>query len=473
MSLIANTKKSVTDARVLFEMDVLLVNTQWINIGAGIYTVNFDNTYVYVDSSLLGGFTIQSFAYIGSVFVDGLPMTKTTALSILTTTDRIFYFDKAANSLYLRCINSDAPRLHTIHLGDVQGYSYHDFQPLGSEIPYEGRLKSIPTISKKRDPIYFGKLAYPSGTVSLQNGDGALDRFAADNNIYGSPARLLFGYADVQYDDYISFYRGMIGKVTIAEDTVSVSVADQRKQFTKPITYTCTNKNALEAIEEIFSANYSYDYSSTYYDTAAWAIAKALVGNISVTMYEEDTAINVIEAICKSVFGIFDLTGDGKFTFKVIDTSASAETTIRKADILNKFSIVYDPTEVISSIAVSFAVDLNPDSSTDRTWLIDQTRQSAIFIKYKIDNQKDFETWLVDEVAAAAFADRIMDYVQDVHGTFSITVPIKYYQLKIGSLVDVEINRQVKTWLGTTKCEVMGITYNLSAVTMDLSLRIV
>ena len=68
--------RSVNPLRVLLQLDISKINTQWINAGAGIWYVNFDATYPEVDSSLLDGFTAQSFGDIGSLIVDTTNYTK-------------------------------------------------------------------------------------------------------------------------------------------------------------------------------------------------------------------------------------------------------------------------------------------------------------------------------------------------------------------------------------------------------------
>ena len=65
-----------------------------------------------------------------------------------------------------------------------------------------------------------------------------------------------------------------------------------------------------------------------------------------------------------------------------------------------------------------------------------------------------------------------MAYAKDVHGIFSIDVPMKYYNVAFGGVVNIELNRQNATMLGIKKCEIISKTYNLESENINLNLRI-
>ena len=93
--------------------------------------------------------------------------------------------------------------------------------------------------------------------------------------------------------------------------------------------------------------------------------------------------------------------------------------------------------------------------------------------KYKVYREQGFNTYLPDSTAAQAFANTIMAYAKDIHGQFSIDVPMKYYNVAFGGVVNTELNRQNATMLGIKKCEIIGKTYNLESENINLNLRIV
>jgi len=307
---------------VLFELDVLKLNFQWVNRGAGIWAVNLDGIYDWIDPDLLVHFGFQALNPVGSVQVDTQIQTKVATLELVTTTPESWYYDNAANTLYCHIVNNDHPELHRMFVGVINGFSYGETMPVDSLITYQGRIDSVPDIGRSRDPLFFGKLSYNSGSVNLINGDGYFDTFAEDNNIYGNPARLRYGDASKTIDDYETIFTGFIENVDISETSAGFTLTDRRKQLTREAAYSCTAKNALDAILELLLQEYGYQYTVAYFDKTAWDAATAVAPNVTIDYDDESKlpVIEIIEEICRSLFGIFDITPEGLFTFAYIGT---------------------------------------------------------------------------------------------------------------------------------------------------------
>lgn len=381
--------------------------------------------------------------------------------------------------------------------GVTRGYSFNEFTPVGSTIPYQGRIKSIFSLTKDRDPMFFGKMAYQGGTISLINGDGEFDQYAADAGfvplvfdgswvydgsqtwdgvkipgIYGGVIRVKFGYADIDISTYATIYTGYIDSLSIDEETFSITVRDKRKKLDTEIQHSWINTNALTVIKEaIILADPSISYTGTYFDTTAWAAASALAPLVSVDMIDPKSANDVIEMVCLSCFGELVVTGAGLFSFKFINPDATASTTIVNTDVLNKYNITYDPSDVISSAIVYCDIDYNLNTGNYATKVTDTTREGLVYARYGVYKEQKFYTYLPNATAASVFSSTILDYFQDVHGTFDITAPMRYYTLEVGDVVNVEINRISSTMVGTKKCEVLGKTYDLENSLISLHLR--
>mgnify|MGYP001613961493 CR=1 FL=1 len=463
--------QSVANARVLVQLDIAIPNEQWVNNGAGLWAVNTDNLYSWVDSSLLDGFTAQNFAAIGSVHVDGVLQQDATSMALLVPLTETFWYDDAG-TLWVHLINHDEPSLHDIWIGVIYGYSFDEFTPVGAEQVYEGRLLGTPIISKRRDPLYFGKLVFGGGTITLANGDGDLDSWAADNNIYGNPVRIYLGYDGLDISEYQRLYTGYIGRVAVSETDLSIQVQDKRKQLTAPITYACTALNALDAIVAILTTNYNIVYNATYFDTTAWDAAQASVETVTLNMQSPAPTIDVIQGICASVFGVFYVTSDDRFSFRRIDTTVTSATAIADADIRNQHRLTYDPTEVISSARIGYARDW-ATNGTQYTYVTNTTYEASVFNTYKTYNERTFDTYLHAVTAATAYGETLMVYAKDVHGTFELDLPMAYYVREIGETVDVPIRRATTAMIATAKSEIIDVRYDLSGPSMALGLRIV
>jgi hypothetical protein len=266
--------------------------------------------------------------------------------------------------------------------------------------------------------------------------------------------------------------------MSVGEEEASITLSDKRVQFSKSITYQCTALNALDAIEAILLQAYSIPYNATYYDTTAWAAAKALVPVITIDIdtgndIEEMSVIDIIELICGCVFGLFRIDPDNRFSFKIVDTTAAATFTIPETDILNRHEINYDPSEVISSVKIGYAKNWTAGYVSPYTFLTDTTQEAAIYLKYKTYNQKTFYTLLTNITTAQTFATTILNYAKDVHGMGEVTVPMSYYLYGVGDIGNIAINREKTTMLGTKKCEIVSKTYNLREGNITFGYRIV
>jgi hypothetical protein len=474
--------KSTSKPRFIIQLSLNKFNSQWVNIGSGIWKVNFDATYPEVESWLLpvAEFFAQDFGEIGMVTSDYInELTESSTLLALSSNTNMYYYN-GIDTIYIRLTSNDDPILHTIQLGVISGYSFRAFTPVDSLIPYEGRLTGSPSIAISRDPLFFGKLQYSFGGFDLINTDGFFDLLAQENDVYGNLVSILFGYEELPISEYICLSIGIVEKITTSETIASFTIADRRKSLSKSVTYSCTNKNALEVIEELLSINYFYPYTSDYYDITNWEAAKALAPNATIDIGVGKTITDmkvqeIIEMVCSSSFGSFLIDKDGKFSFKMIDPTATATSIIESIDLLNTDGnkIEYSPNTIISSTKVGHSKSWAEDYTSPYTWLVDTSKEADSYKKYKIYNQKEFTTILTNVTDAQTFSDKILAYFKDIHGTGTIIVPMKYYNVEIADTINIEINRMKKTMLGTKKCEIMGIAYKLATASIEIKYRIV
>ena len=432
---------------------------------AELFTRDYDAEF------FLTGFTAQGFRPIGSVKVDGASLQLGTSTADLADTPRAWYFDGATLTLYVTMPNFDEPALHTVAIGQVFAFARGSFVPIDGPVPVEGRLVNTPSVSASRDPLFFGRLRFNGSSVVLQNGDGEFNTWGRDVDIYGNDCRILIGFEDLPYSEYLRVFTGFMQPLTVNEDTISIGIIDKRKQLSRPITYVTTNTNALTAIEEIISETQGFTFDSTFYDLTAWETARALVANVTINMQEPDDAINVIELIVSSVFGLFRTDADGLYTFKVVNGDDSIETLIQASDISNTHSIAYDPTAVVSSVRVGFNRDW-VTTGDQYTFFTDDTREQSVFNVYKTYNEREFLTVLIDEAAATTFATTILDYNDTVRGVETIIVPLENSNIVLGDQVGVVTQRGAQPMLGERKAEVVSVSYALDVPQMQLGIRL-
>jgi hypothetical protein len=110
--------------------------------------------------------------------------------------------------------------------------------------------------------------------------------------------------------------------------------------------------------------------------------------------------------------------------------------------------------------------------TTKQTNLV-TSHQASVLSALGIDTTKYFSTILAYNSQASSLGTKLADYYKDPNGAFPIIVPMKYYAVSLGDNVDVEIWRETTSLLGTKKCEVMGISYDLLNATITFNMRII
>jgi hypothetical protein len=469
MTFTERASQSVNNLRVLFDIDITSLQNLWVNAGAGVWYVNANGLYPEVDSELLSGLSvIQDLPNIGSVLVDSTQLVKASTLLECSENVESFYWDGI--NLYITCPGWGNPYLSKINIGIVTGYSKEGFTPVGGNSYYESRLIGVPSITKARDPLFWGKIQYEGGSVDLNNGDGGLDLFGEQYNVYGNQARVSIGFADQDISEYELLFTGFIESLSINEENVQISFVDKRKQLTKKVLYSCTNLNALTAIEEILFDHYNIPYNGLYYDTTEWELAKTRANNVTINLQEPESAIEIIQNICESTFGIFITKPDGKYSFRIVQAGDPAEHVIYPDDILNYPNATYDPSEVITATLIGYNRDWTTTGSA-YTYLNDTSQEDVIFDRYKTYNERKFDTYLPDLLSAQSFSNRILAYAGEIRPNIELEVPIKYWNIEVGQFLEATINRPRATWFGERKFEVIRKVYNLDRNTITLTVK--
>lgn len=244
-----------------------------------------------------------------------------------------------------------------IHIDSKDGnysgrFSKDAFTPIGSAVPYEGRLVSVPKISINRDSNQFGILVFSSSGFALANNDGEFDTLMDTYNIIGATVRVYIGYASLNISEYVNIYTGYIESVSIGESKASFSIADLRKRLRTGNSTDISYVDAVQGIENILLGNYAITAGSSYFDVSAMTAAKALAYKVVRIHPDNDTVDAAIEDCVKSTMGFFFITGDGRYSYKMIDTAATVVSTISRYDVLDENSIDYDEGGIIASVSV-------------------------------------------------------------------------------------------------------------------------
>lgn len=216
---------------VLFEIDVGQLQSFLTNYSAGTWYVNFNKVYPDIDSTFLNGVVTQNITLVGSVAWDGMQLALVGSVAAVEATESTFYF--AAPELYVRGPSSNSPAGHSVLFGVSIGMA--NFDRVFNNQVYEPRVRSVPSLTRSRDPVFFGKVSFDSGQVAIDNTDGEFDDYGELNNVFGGAARLRLGFDDSPFDEFRLVYKGFVENLVIGRDRMEVLVQDQRKTLQRSV----------------------------------------------------------------------------------------------------------------------------------------------------------------------------------------------------------------------------------------------
>lgn len=470
MSFSTKANKSVSDFIALAQIELPTNNIQWVNIGAGIWYVNFDAIYSYVDSSLLDYFTAQDFTKVTKILCDGIELNSVATLALVTTTDACFFYDSTNKNIYIKLAKYDDPYIHSLNITTATYYSDEYFTPIGQNNKYIGDIDIMPDVAISKDPLFFGVLSFSSGQLNLINSAGSYDLFLNENDLLGGAIRFYAGFKSEDFSEFQIMYSGDMDSATLDESYLGLSFTDSRKNLTKAILHTCTDENALTCIENLMLTNYNIPYTADYYNITDWETAKALAKNITIDLKEPEAIIDIIQQICVSVGGFFFVGSDGKYSFTIVDIESAAIGTIYAIDIVNKNSISYSFDEIITNTRIGYNKNW---ADNTYTWLDDNSQQLGIYRKAKKYILWEAQTYLTNSDDAQWLSSKVLNYTKGLHGIGSVSVPLKYYTFDVGDIVNIEIQREKTTMLGTVKCEIISKNISLKNGFITFGYRII
>jgi hypothetical protein len=258
--------------------------------------------------------------------------------------------------------------------------------------------------------------------------------------------------------------------LTNAEFTISNANYTAGEEVTADVSGFTGGPNALLTIQDLLEQYASKPFNSTNYNTSQWVIERLKAEDLGIVIDEPTALIDVINDISKSIYGIFVVESDGKFSFRIYDPDRAVNTSIVKEDLLNNIKVKYDSKEYLTSFVVRYNRRWSKNS-WDRT--IINADEADLFIKFKNYRSKTFDTLLTTSADATTYAARITTLTNDVVPTFTFTVPLKYVNLELMDTVNVELDRAAKTWFGNTKVLLIGINRNFNNNTITLTGRFI
>lgn len=238
--------ESSSEKTVLVDLDLGKKQQLWYNHQAGVwaYKWRIAKTVKNIGDGNIGDGNIGAGAYkefikIGSCFADGEEYTEQVSLANCITTEKSWYYDSANFIFYIHCVDHDEPQMHYPIIGTTIGLSNRAVY--FNDLYYEPRLKSVMTLGKSKDPLFFGLIRHDGGQFSAINTDGFYDNIKS-NVITGQPVITRFGGNDLIYTDFQIVNKSYIDDLTLNSEEMGVTIVDNRKKLSLTLPLNTVNK---------------------------------------------------------------------------------------------------------------------------------------------------------------------------------------------------------------------------------------
>lgn len=251
-----NIDKSTSHKIVLFEYDLPIDNDVLINFEAGIWFNRLTPGVVTVTGSdgQVGYYSnTNEIKYnIQSLKIGPVDYTKVDSLEELRIQNASFYYDSDTTDVYIHFDGFDNPLDKIILWGSVEGFTTEADRIRGAvynDVLYDARIKTVPALNKRKDPLFFGVIAFSSGSVSLSNEDGNFDTFN-EQNAFRQPARVLFGFEGDDYSEFNKIFTGYMENYTRSFIDFTVQIQDTRKSLSRSIPTRVLTVDEFEFLSE-------------------------------------------------------------------------------------------------------------------------------------------------------------------------------------------------------------------------------
>jgi hypothetical protein len=261
------------------------------------------------------------------------------------------------------------------------------------------------------------------------------------------------------------------GDEDLANATFTISDTDYESGDKVTIDFTGYDiENPLDILKDILINHTSLVYNNSFFNTTKWdSVTFSLSQRIGLWIGEKKKEIvKIVEEISSTILGILYIQGDGLYSFKLRDISASPVDTIYISDVIEPVDVQYLSGEYINSARVEYSRFWSLDRGRYYT---DDSRKDSLFSKYRKNSEKEFPTLLVDKADAETFATDALDTFGGIFPSFTITTTTAFIEVDIADIIDIEVQHNSDGSSELIRGEVTSKTINLNDYTITFTIR--
>ena len=212
--------------------------------------------------------------------------------------------------------------------------------------------------------------------------------------------------------------------------------------------------SSVAIIKDILDVFGDTPYNDTNYNTTVMGAVSSY--DIGLFIDDKKPIHEVIEQIAYSNMSNFIVDDDGRYSWHKYDSAEAAAFTVASEEINEGEFIkpLYDSENYLTSCHVGYAKQWDDE---EWRWAHNTDNQITSYAKYGKYRELKMETFLVNSADAVELAGDVMSYMHNVKMELNNTTGIQYIDKDIGDMCNLNGDRVDSTWMGSVKCEIVGI----------------
>jgi len=217
-------------------------------------------------------------------------------------------------------------------------------------------------------------------------------------------------------------------------------------------------ENPLFIIRDVISKYLNTKFSSRYFNVESWTtLENSNLPKCNLYIDEPTTLIDIINQLSISIMGIFIMEKDGVYNYKIQEDEKESVRTIDCREYLEPVKLSFNQDKYANIIRVGYSKDQNED---EYQYEINNSFETSLKLKYRIEKQTDLETNLVNKEDAVAYGNKAILEYGGIYPEYTFATSLDTEGLEILDCIDIELYQIDDNTVGKAKCIVTSITYN-------------
>lgn len=231
-------------------------------------------------------------------------------------------------------------------------------------------------------------------------------------------------------------------------------------------------ENGLDVIRDLLYWYADESYLSINFNIIEWAYETARSRKVQQFISDKTEINKIIEEICVALDGMFRVQRDNRYTFRSFDIDREPVKIIYPDEWLGEHKIRYDASEFLSSCIVKYDKNFSPgDNEQEYRTVINKDYEIDTVKRYKVYQEKEFETCLTDEADAIEKSEIIMSRSKEITPIVENKTKTQNVDLEVMDFVIAEHGRKNAKERIWAIYEVLSVGLNIIKAEVPLKLK--